>query len=318
MLANLPTLPPAMIRSDAARKYARASKSDRTLTLYAAAWREFAAYAAQHGEQALPAAPALVIDYLVALADGGAAVSTIDVKRAAIVYRHEVDHLPDPTAYAEVKAIMSGIRRSCGCAPAQKSPATLDDLRKMIGALPDDRAGKRDRALLLLGFAGAFRRSELVALDVSDVHLNGALRVTVRHSKTDQEGHGLIKVIPPIDDPDLDPARALRVYLDAANIHSGAIFRRYNGHGPTKARLGAQAVALVVKRAADRAGLDHRRFSGHSLRAGFITSAVDHGARLDEITDLTGHQPGSRVVYEYIRHAGRGAQAAVRAAFGEK
>ena len=310
------TAGPLAIRSEAARKYARASKSDRTLTLYAAAWREFERFANDHAETPLPAAPALVIDYLVALAEAGAKVSTIDLKRAAIVHVHDAHNLPDPTAYAEVKAVMSGIRREVGSAPVQKEALSLDELRTLINALPDDLAGKRDRALLLVGFAGAFRRSELAALNVADVHINGALRVTIRKSKTDQEARGLVKVIPAIADQDLDPMNALRDYLNAADIQSGPIFRRFNSYGVTKARLTPQSVALIVKRAAQRAGIDARLLSGHSLRAGFITAAYNAGARDNDIMELTGHK-SRRTLDKYIRNAGKGAQASVKAAFGQ-
>jgi integrase len=315
-LATTQQASPEIIRSAAAAKYARASKSDRTLKLYAGAWSEFEHYAAQHGEQALPASPALVIDYLVSLADAGAAVSTIDLKRAAIVHVHQLRNLADPTAYAEVKAVMAGIRREIGSAPVQKDAIEFEDLRKMINALPEDLAGKRDRALLLVGFAGAFRRSELSALNVADVHVNGNLKITVRKSKTDQESKGLVKVIPSIADEGMNPQRALSVYLDAADIHSGAIFRRFNSYGVTKARLTPQSVALIVKRAAVRAGLDPHQFSGHSLRAGFITAAYNAGARDNDIMELTGHT-SRRTLDKYIRNAGKGAQTAVRAAFGE-
>jgi integrase len=304
------------LRSDAARKYARASKSDRTLTLYAAAWREFEVFAQRSGEISMPASPDLVIDYLVDLAEHGAAVSTIEVKRAAIAFYHRAQNAPDPTAYEAVKAVMSGIRREIGTAPEQKDALTLAELRKMIATLPDDLSGKRDRTIILLGFAGAFRRSELVALNVGDVHSNGALKVTIRKSKTDQERAGLVKVIPAIEDTTLDPRLALQDYLDAANIHSGAIFRRFNSYGVTKARLTSQSVALILKRAAKRAGLDTRRVSGHSLRSGFITAAYNAGARDNDIMELTGHR-SRRTLDKYIRNAGKGAQAAVKAAFGE-
>ena len=319
MTTTITTTQPAspVLRSAAARKYARASKSPRTLQLYAAAWREFEQYAATAGEPACPASPALVGDYLSALADHGARVSTIELKRSAIVHVHQARGLVDPTANAAVKAVMGGIRRQLGSAPQQKAPVTAKDLRRIVRELPRDLVGLRDRALILLGFAGAFRRSELVALDVADLNLDGAvLRVTVRHSKTDQEARGFIKVIPRIDNPVLDPATALRAYLDAAQINSGPVFRRANSHGLTRARLTAQSVALVVKQAAGMAGLDPRRFSGHSLRAGFVTSAYRAGARDADIMELTGHQ--SRTTLDkYIRAEGRGAQSAVSAAFSK-
>lgn len=307
---------PLVIRNEQARKYARASKSDRTLKLYATSWREFEHFAEQRHEQALPADPGLVIDYLVALAEGGNKVSTIELKRAAIVHQHEMYNLPDPTAYAEVKAVMSGIRRELGSAQNQKDAIEFEHLRKMITTLPDDLSGKRDKALLLIGFAGAFRRSELAALNVADIHINGTLKITLRKSKTDQESQGAVKTIPVMPDEMLDPTQALREYLDAANIHSGAIFRRFNSYGVTKARLTSQSVALIVKRAAKRAGLDPRQFSGHSLRAGFVTSAHNAGASNHDIREITLHK-SDRTLDKYIRNAGKGGQAAVRAAFGQ-
>jgi len=143
------------IRTARARKYARASKSDRTLELYAAAWNEFEHYAARHGETALPVEPGLVIDYLTHLAERGQKVSTIELKRAAIAWRHRVAAVPDPTVYEDVKAVMSGIRRELGVAPQKKAPATLAEVRAMVAVLPDTLAGQRDKALLLVGFAGS-------------------------------------------------------------------------------------------------------------------------------------------------------------------
>lgn len=304
------------IRTERARRYARKSKADSTLTRYAAHVREFEAFAAAQGEAALPAEPGTVIDYLTVLAERGASVSSIEQKRAALAWAHRTAGLPDPTAYEEVRAVTAGIRRELGVAPRKKSPATLDEVRRMVATLPDTLQGKRDKALLLVGFAGAFRRSELVALDVGDIRANGDVRITVRRSKTDQEGRGLVKVIPSMRDKSVCPVTALRAWLDAAGLKSGAVFRRFNRWGVTSARLTSQSVALVVKRAAQRAGLDARQFAGHSLRSGFITEAAGAGVESRDIMAQTGHASES-VMRGYIQDAGRGARSAVRAAFGE-
>jgi integrase len=308
---------PLMAYSDSARRYARKSKADHTLKLYGAAWREFEAFAAQHGAAALPASMETVTAHLVALADNGAKVSTIEVKRAAVGYFHRLQHHADPTAGEEVKVIMSGIRREIGTAPAKKAPVKLDELRKMIAALPDTLAGKRDRALLLVGWAGAFRRSELVALDVSDLHINGKITITIRHSKTDQEGRGMVKTIPPIADAAIDPVAAVRDWLAASDIKSGALFRAVDQWGHVRdRRLNDKAVAGIVKSAAQRAGLEPVQFAGHSLRSGFITTAAEGGAHEWQIQEQTGHK-SERVLRGYIQAAGRGAQSAVKIAFGE-
>jgi integrase len=301
--------------TEAARRYASKSRSDATLKAYASAWKEFQAFA---GGGALPATPQTVIAYLTALADAGSKVSTINVKLSAISFRHNAAKVADPTAHEDVRLVMAGIRRELGTRPAKKAPVTLDDLRRMVEACDTGTLqGKRDKALVLLGWAGAFRRSELVALDVADLQINGSVKVVLRKSKTDQDGAGMVKVIPPIDDLALDPVRALRAWLDAANIKSGAVFRKVSRWDVmSEARLTSQSVALVVKSLAERAGLDPRQFSGHSLRSGFITAAATAGVESRDIMAQTGHK-SENVMRGYIQDAGRGAMGAVRAAFGQ-
>jgi len=311
---------PIILRSERSKKYARKSRSPRTLKLYGDAWREFEHFAAEHDEPSLPASPATVIDYLIALAEGGESgkpqkVSTIEIKKAAIVYRHRIARLPDPTAYEEVKAVMSGIRRELGTAHTKKAPTLLDDIRKMVATLPDTTQGRRDRALLLVGFFGAFRRSELVALDVADVRINGVMQITVRRSKTDQEGKGQIKSFDRLADKSICPVAALADWLDAASIQSGPIFRRADRWGHVHERMTSQSVALVVKAMAKRAGLDWRQFSGHSLRAGFVTQGVLNDASLLEIAEQTGHL-SMDTLRGYARLAGRGALSAMRMVAG--
>ena len=213
---------------------------------------------------------------------------------------------------------MAGIARELGTRPSKKAPVTLADLRAVVGALPaDSLAGKRDKALLLLGWAGAFRRSELVALDVADVRLNGDLRVIVRRSKTDQEAAGQVKVIPPIDDKALCPVEAVRAWLQAANLKSGPVFRGVDKWGRLRAeRLTGQSVSLILKAAATSAGLQENDFAGHSLRSGFITEAAKADAESRDIMAQSGHKSES-VMRGYIQDAGLGAKRAVRAAFGE-
>ena len=315
----IPAPKPTAIRSLTARKYARKSKADRTLDIYAAAWSEFRHFAEDlRSETALPAQPATVIDYLTDLAEHGAKTSTIQVKLAAIAWRHRIENHPDPTTFEDVKAVMAGIRRTLGTAPQKKAPATLKPVRAMISALPDSLVGHRNRALLLIGYAGAFRRSELVALDVADLRFgDGVLRIVVRRSKADQEARGQIKIVPELKDKALCPVRALRAWFDEAGIRSGAIFRRVDRHGHVHGRLTAQSVALIVKEAARRAGLDARQFAGHSLRSGFITEAAGADEESRDIMAQTGHA-SEATMRGYIQDAGRGAASAVRAAFGEK
>ena len=172
----------------------------------------------------------------------------------------------------------------------------------MVATLPDNLLGLRDRALLLIGFAGAFRRSELVSLDVEDVEeCAEGLRVTLRRSKTDQEGAGEVKGIPYGRKLETCPVRALRAWLEAAGITAGPIFRSVNRHGQVQpGRLSDKAVALVVKRAAEAAGFDATRYAGHSLRTGLTTSAAAAGVQERDIMRQTGHR-SVNMVRRYIR-----------------
>ncbi|MEK7311084.1 MAG: site-specific integrase, partial [Chloroflexota bacterium] len=194
----------------AAGEYAKQSRAVNTQRAYKAAWQEFSAWAAQHDADALPADVQTVVAYLTALAEAGVKYSTISVKRAAIGAAHRTAKQIDPTAAEDVRLIMGGIARKHGRAAAKKAPLTDAELRRALVALPDTLAGKRDRALILVGWAGAFRRSELVAVDVAHIRLNGELKITLPKSKTDQEGAGFVKVIPALDDKSLCPVTALR------------------------------------------------------------------------------------------------------------
>jgi len=172
----------------------------------------------------------------------------------------------------------------------------------MLQAIPADTLlGQRDRALLLLGFAGAFRRSELVALKVADLAFEpDGVRVLIRHSKADQEGGGQEIAIP--RGTKMRPVAALRSWLDAASITAGPVFRSVNRHGKVGEALTPQVVALVVKRHADAAGLDPDAFAGHSLRSGFLTSAAEAGADVLRMMEVSRHRR-VETVQGYVRRA---------------
>jgi integrase len=172
----------------------------------------------------------------------------------------------------------------------------------MIDELPPGLLGMRDRALITLGFAGGFRRSELVALDVADiVFVDEGLQALVRRSKTDQDGQGLLKVIAYGSGPATCPVRSLQDWLELATIGEGPIFRPLDRHGRVHdRRLTPHAVAVVVKRAAAKVGLPEEMFSGHSLRAGFVTEAKKNGADDAAIMDQTGHK-SLAMVHRYHR-----------------
>lgn len=288
-----------------ARSYEGASKATNTKRAYKADLDHFVAWRGECGLTAAPAAPKTVALYITDLADGlGLRPSTIQRRLTSIAEAHRAAGMESPTRSPVVQDFWTGIRRQKTVKQVQKSPLKTDDLKMMLAVMDDSLLAARDRALLLLGFAGAFRRSELVALDVEDLQDRAeGLVVTLRRSKTDQEGQGTQKPIPYGRDPRTCPVGAVRAWLAAAGISSGPIFRSVNRHGQAQdGRLSDKAVALVVQRRAGAAALDSSKFSGHSLRAGFATQAALAGAPDRQIMAQTGHKSVS-MVHRYIRDA---------------
>jgi len=283
---------PAELAPDvaAAVNYARAEKAPATRRAYGTDFYLFSAWCDAKGAPALPASAETVAAYLAAEADRGTKASTLGRRIAAIRFAHKLASLPTPTDSEAVKATLRGIRRTIGAAKVKKAPAIAEWIKAMVRTCPDTVAGKRDRALLLLGFAGAFRRSELVALDVEHVEETvDGLRVLIACSKTDQEGEGATIAI--ARGSDACPVRALREWLDAAGIESGPIFRPINKAGTvSEQRLTDRSVANLVKAYAGRAGLDAKLFAGHSLRSGFLTSAAGKGASIFKMMDVSRHK----------------------------
>jgi site-specific recombinase XerD len=282
---------PAALGPDlaAAIDLAKAEKAASTRKACGTDFRLFEAWCATRSVAALPAAPETVAAYLAANA-GTSKASTLGRRIAAIRYAHKLAAHPLPTDAEGVKATMRGIRRTHGSARVRKAPALAGKVIGMVATAPDKLAGLRDRALLLIGFGGALRRSELVALDVADIQeTETGLLVTIRSSKTDQEREGATIAIARGDVA--CPAKALREWLKAAGIESGPIFRPIDKAGTVRAsRLTDRSVANIVKAYAGRAGFDASTFSGHSLRAGFLTSAAGKGASIFKMMDVSRHK----------------------------
>lgn len=284
-----------------ATEYMAAAKSANTLTAYRKDWQDFEQFCVLAGFNSLPASPDTVVAYLVALADTRK-VSTLERRIASISQAHQAAGFTSPTSNMTVRVLMQGIRREKGTAPDCKAPAVTSDIKVMVSTLPDSLLGIRDRALLLVGFAGGFRRSELVALDVGDLEFKReGLVINLRRSKTDQEGQGRKVAIPYGSNCDTCPVRSLQLWLEESGISSGPVFRSVNRHGNLQAnRLSDKAVALVVKRTAEAAGLNSSKYSGHSLRAGMATSAAAAGVSERAIMNQTGHR-SQAMVRRYIR-----------------
>jgi site-specific recombinase XerD len=309
---------PATIRSSApiielrqelerAERYAASALAPATRRAYERDWLVFARWCAERGLVAIPAEPATVAAFLAGEADRGFRAVTVGRRAAAIAAAHRAQDHPNPCDSGAVAAVMSGIRREHGTRPLRRAaPLELDPLVRLIEPIDTARlAGLRDRALLLLGFAAAMRRSELVALDVEDLDFDAArgLKVTIGKSKTDQERAGAEVAVPYAHASDRCAVRALQVWLAAASIHRGPVFRQMRrGDTLTDQRLSDQSVALIVKRRARTAGLPPALLSGHSLRAGYATAAASAGVEERKIANVTRHK-NLPVLRGYIRTA---------------
>jgi site-specific recombinase XerD len=284
-----------------AREFIRASKAESTLRGYKSDWRHFCRWCEEHGLCPLPASPESVASYIAECA-ARLKVGSIQRRLNAIAEAHKAVGRESPTGAGIVKNTLKGIKRTLGTAAVQKTAALTDDVRAMVSTTDAGLIGARDRALILLGFAGAFRRSEVVALDVGDLDFGrDGLTVTLRRSKTDQEGVGRKIGIPYGSNPETCPVRVLQAWLEAVGAASGPVFRAINRHGKVRQRRLAPAdVARIVKKLALRAGLDPAKYAGHSLRAGHATAAAVAGASERSIMAQTGHR-SLEMVRRYIR-----------------
>lgn len=284
-----------------AREFARASKAENTLRGYRADWREFCNWCQMHDVCPLPAVPESVAGYIAECAER-LKVGSIQRRLNAIAEAHKATGRESPTSAGLVRNVFKGIKRTKGTPASQKSPTLTDDIRAMVAMTDTGLIGLRDSALILLGFAGAFRRSELVGLDVEDcIFSKDGLTVTLRRSKTDQEGLGRKIGIPYGSDPLTCPVRALQAWIERSAIAGGPMFRSINRHGQVQAgRMPDKTVALVVKKLAARAGLDAVKYAGHSLRSGFATQAAIGGASERSIQTQTGHR-SVQMLRRYIR-----------------
>ena len=251
----------------ATQKYAMSSRTANTWKAYKSDWIHFSAWCEMHGFSALPSSPEVVISYIDFLAEIGIKASTIQRRISAISQRHQMAKYEPPTKNYAFREIWSSVRKQIGTAQKGKEPVRTDDLRAMVNTLQGSLLGIRDRALLLMAFAGAFRRSEVVSLNIEDVEFTrDGLIINLRKSKTDQEGAGRRVGIPFGSHRETCPVRSLQDWIEASNVESGALFRSVNRHGTLQSgRLCDKTVALVVKRCAKAAGLDATNFSGHSL-----------------------------------------------------
>lgn len=291
------------VLEDSVRRYVRASASEATLDAYRADWACFTAWCDATGHAALPATSETVALFIAARADAGDRPVTVERRLAAIAKAHKVAGVDSPTRATVVRETMKGIRRELGTAAKKKDALVTGRLLALLAVAGDDLRGIRDRAVLSLGFVGGLRRSEIVALELTDVSFveAGAL-VTLRRSKTDQEGAGRVVEIAATGS-ETCPVTALRTWIAAAGLEDGAMFREIDRGGTRleDGRMSDRAVARTVQRLAKAAGLAGD-FGGHSLRAGFATSAVGAGVAR-ELVMRQGGWKSENVMRGYVRAA---------------
>ena len=280
--------PPRDLLDDAAAGFAAAAKSMATRRAYASDWRDFIGWCAGEGVAPVPAASRTLVRYFTHLAGLGRAVSTIDRRAAAVACAHRTFGHDAPTLREEVRAVLTGIRNTIGQRADKKQALTADLVAKVVRKIGPDLAGLRDRALILLCFGAALRRSELVALDVADLerHRRGLL-VRLGRTKTDQAGKGRTVAVP---NGRLKVPDAVWAWLEAAGIQDGAVFRGCDRSKLAPTRLTAGQFARMLKARCAAAGLNPKAIGGHSPRRGFATTAGDEGADL-------------RLTAQHMRHA---------------
>lgn len=251
---------------------------------------------------AVPCSPESLAAYIAARAEVHSPY-TITRRVVGISRAHVSQGLPNPAKTDLVRVVLRGVRRTHGKPQRQAAPLLKHDLLSLLPLMPENTKGIRDRALLLLGFAAALRRSELVALDYTDLQfVSDGLIVCLRRSKTDQLGEGR-RIAVPNGRTSVCAVKAVQLWLERAQISSGPIFRSVSKGGLVNAeRLTAQSVALVVKQYAKAAGLPASDFSGHSLRSGLVTSAAHAGASMLKLKEQTGHKSDA-MLYRYVRTA---------------
>ena len=291
----------------AAQSYRRRAKSVNTLRAYESDWQQFEAWCDERGLEQLPAQPEAVATYLGSLAKAGRADSTITRHLAAIGWRHRQDGQATPAmrdAHMLITDTLAGIRREQRARPsARKAAITAANLARMIAAAEGEGTRSiRDRAILALGFAAALRRSELAGLQLADLELvPEGVKLTIRHSKTDQEGEGQVIAVP--SGKVLTPVARLNAWVVVRGGAAGPLFLQISPQGVlTDLPMSDRSIARLVQKYAGRVGLDAEAVGGHSLRAGFVTEAVRACASMPKMQEVSRHKKVD-VLLGYVRSA---------------
>ena len=276
-------------------KNLRNSKSTNTLRAYQSDYNDFSLFCSKNGFQAMPTQPKILALYITHLASYSK-YSTLKRRLASISIIHKTNGHYIDTKHPIIVENLMGIKRTNGSNQKGKKPLLINDLKLLIKAIDQSKEKNirkiRDKALVLIGFSGGFRRSELVDLEYEDIEfVTEGVKIFVKRSKTDQSGEGMIKAIPYFDNENFCPVKALDKWIVEAELNDGKIFN-----------ISDKSVALIIKKYANYAGLDAHRYAGHSLRSGFATSTAESGAEERNIMAMTGHK-STEMVRRYIKEA---------------
>ena len=285
----------------------KSSKANNTLRAYKSDFRDFGAFCAKHGLSSLPSEPKIISLYLTHLSKNSK-ISTIRRRLVSISMFHKLKGHYIDIKHPIITENLLGIKRVKGSIQRGKKPLLISHLKSIINVINEQQNEEikkfRDRSIILIGFGGGFRRTELISIDYEDLEfVPEGLKITIRRSKTDQFGEGMIKGLPYFPNEIYCPVTSLKKWLEISKIKSGPIFRRFSkGSLLTENRLTDQSVVLLMKKYLDLAGIENKNFAGHSLRAGFATVAAESGADERSIMAMTGHKT-TQMVRRYIREA---------------
>jgi len=286
----------------------KSSKANNTVRAYKSDFNDFSLFCAQNGFKSLPSEPKIVSLYITSLSTKDIKMSTLKRRLVSIGIIHKLKgHYLDTKHPIIIENIM-GIKRRKGSIQKGKKPLLINNLKLIINAIDhyniEDLKKFRDRSIILIGFSGGFRRNEIVSLNYDDLDfVSEGLKINLKRSKTDQFGEGSVKGLPYFDNTLYCPVLSVKYWLEASNISSGPLFRRFTkGSKVSENRLTDQTVALLIKKYLQLAGINSEDYSGHSLRSGFATSAAESGAEERSIMAMTGHK-STNMVRRYIKEA---------------
>ena len=283
------------------------SKANNTLRAYKSDFKNFEAFCAKHNFNSLPTEPKIVSLYLTHLSKVSK-ISTLRRRLVSISMVHKLKGHYLDTKHPLIIENLMGIRRIKGSIQTGKKPLLINHLQSIIKVINEENINEikkaRDKTIVLIGFGGGFRRTELISIDYEDIEfVPEGLKIYIKKSKTDQYGEGMIKGIPYFNNSEFCPVRNLEKWLQLSKIKKGAIFRRFaKGNSLTNYRLTDQTVVLLIKKYLNLAGIESSNFSGHSLRSGFATVAAESGADERSIMAMTGHKT-TQMVRRYIKEA---------------